>query len=85
MLMPETPVDKHHLSSARKCQIRGTRQITPVKAEAVSESVRQPTDGELGLGVFAPDSRHQGGSLFCREYVHRCAWHSSPFARKDYA
>jgi hypothetical protein len=68
--MPEAAVHKHYFSYARKSQIRGARQITPVKAEAVSKSVHEPTNGHLGLAVPASDSGHQGGSLFCREHVH---------------
>jgi hypothetical protein len=85
MLVPEAAMDKYHLLPAWECHVGRARQVTQVKAEAVSEGVRKSTDDKLGFGVPAPDPRHQGGSLCCREHVHFATRARFACGAKDYA
>jgi len=57
--VPETSVDEDHLLLARKDKVRLSREVRPVKAEAVAEGVDQSTNLDLGFRIRRFDAAHQ--------------------------
>jgi hypothetical protein len=64
MLMPEAAVDEYGFTPTRKCEVRFTRQITPVETEPVTHGMCGSADTQLRLHVFVANSPHISTTLF---------------------
>lgn len=58
MLMPEASVNKNRCAKGGEHQIRTSRQVAPVQAEAKTCCVQRTAYNELGLGVLSLNGRH---------------------------
>ena len=58
MLMPETTMDKDNLATGRHDYVRRSRQVFPVKPEAITHRVKRTADNQLWLSVDLSDARH---------------------------
>ena len=61
--MPIAAVDEDHAPSGDKHKIGPAGHASTVQPVAKAETVREPTNEHLRLGIFAPYSRHITGSL----------------------
>ena len=59
MPVPEAAVYEDDLPRTRKRDVRGTRQIAAMKAEAIAQGVDNPPHGKLGSGVTGTNTAHQ--------------------------
>jgi len=60
--MPETAVNEYDGLTARKYQIRFTRQVASMKAIPETPGVKATTNEHFGRGVFPPNARHHPAS-----------------------
>lgn len=67
--VPEASVDKNDLSQAGKNQVRPAWEVLDVQRVAITETMNQRANPNLGLGVPAPDVRHVAVALFGTEDV----------------
>lgn len=71
MLMPEASVDEDCSAVARKNNVRIARQVSAVKAKAVTKPVEQPPNYHLWLSVHLSDPRHPVARLAGNVGKHR--------------
>jgi len=64
MLVPEAAVNEDHGLPAGKHDVRGAGKVATVEPEAVAQSMEQPADTKLGLGVFLLNQPHDSTSFF---------------------
>lgn len=70
MAVPEAPVHEDHETIAREYEIRTSGKIGAVQSEPESETMQQPSDDQLGLGVARANSRHHPTSMQWIDDVH---------------
>jgi len=58
MAVPKAAVNKYDLVARRKYQVRAPREILPVKAKAIAESMNKAPHRQFRLRVLAPDCAH---------------------------
>ncbi len=58
MAMPKTAMDEHDDFVLGQDDVRGTRQVSPVKPEPVAETMQQAADLQLWGGVPTADRGH---------------------------
>ncbi len=62
MSMPKAPMDEHNLSTARKHQIRFSREVGTMQPVTVAQRKQQSAYGYFRLRVFATHLSHNGMS-----------------------
>ena len=62
--MPETAVDKNHLTQARKNEVRLAWQVLSMKPKTVTKCMSNLAYDHLSFGVLAPDFCHAPAPLF---------------------
>jgi len=70
MCMPKAAVDEDNCTVASEHDVRTTRKVPGVKAEATPGSMEGAADQHLGLSVLAPEPGHQRAPLFWIENRH---------------
>jgi hypothetical protein len=58
MLVPETASYLNYFHQPREDEIRFARKVCYVKSEAEPQRVNETAYGDLGCGIFRPDSAH---------------------------
>ena len=69
--VPETAVDEDRLPPGRETDVGGAGKVPAMQAVAESESVKQPPNDHLRLGVLRPDTRHEGAAIKRRLHLDR--------------
>lgn len=59
MTVPEAAVDEDGLLQAGENEIRGSRQVSSMKAKAIAQRVSSPPNGEFWLAVLGADAAHE--------------------------
>ena len=70
MLMPEAAMNKNRFVAGRENHIRIARQIAPMQAVTVSETVNQAANRYLGLRVFTSNAPHIFTAALWRDCIH---------------
>jgi hypothetical protein len=70
-------VDEDDATARDEDEIGRARKVATMKAESVSESMRETADDELGPSVLPADERHARAPLGRRERVHAVGWFSA--------
>jgi hypothetical protein len=69
--VPEAAMDLHAASTGRERNVRPTRDLAELDAEAVAKPVKEPTNNKFWLGVRPADARHVRAALFrCQPIRH---------------
>ena len=63
MSVPEATVNEDDGVILREDQVRCSREVASVKAEAITESVDETSDGEFRMSIRGLDARHDCASL----------------------
>ena len=64
MLMPDAAMDKDHGAGLWHDNVRASRQICPVKTEAVAHAVQNRANLLFSLGILASDAAHVPRAMF---------------------
>lgn len=69
MLVPKAPMHKNGFSPSWERQIGLPRQSFGMKAVSIAASGEIPSNNQLGLSVFTPNSTHDATARLCGEPV----------------
>lgn len=61
--VPEAPVDEQRRSMLRKDEVRRSRQVGSMEAEAISERMGRAADSKFGGCILPPHPGHHGGAI----------------------
>lgn len=64
MAVPDAAMDKDHGAGLWHDNVRASRQILPVKTEAIAHAVQQCTNLLFRLGILVPYPAHVPGAMF---------------------
>jgi hypothetical protein len=73
MSMPETAVNEHSLSPARKIDVNFSRKLARVQAVAIAKPMKHSPHRQFRPSVHGPDRLHDFSALLGRARIHRYA------------
>lgn len=70
MAMPEASVHLDNRLISWEYKIGRSRKIATVNPKSIAKPVSQPAHDHFGLGVLAPDARHDAAASFAVDPIH---------------